>query len=372
MAPSLSAHFLSEAEVIYPPSHKSKPVTVPEYEPVYSTSEKRTPSTNSYRWKIVWRNLIAFVYLHASALYGLYLILTFNQVQLSTVFTLLILGFISAEGVTAGAHRLWSHRTYSAKWPLRLLLMLAQTMAFQNHIYEWVRDHRVHHKFTDEDADPHNSRRGFFFSHMGWLLVRKHPDVKLRGRTVDMSDLDKDWVVMFQMKYYLILMPVCCFLIPALIPWYFFNETWSNSWYVSAMLRYTLSLHFTWLVNSAAHIWGVKPYDKNISPTENPSVSVLTFGEGWHNYHHTFPWDYKAAELGNYSLNLTTGVIDMFARIGWAYDLKTTDPELIRKRSTRTGDGTRQEGHGHSHENQLYGWNDKDMTIEDRMMPKIK
>lgn len=112
----------------------------------------------------------------------------------------LFVGFISGEGVTAGAHRLWAHRTYSAKWPLRLILMLANSMAFQNHLYEWVRDHRVHHKFTDTDADPHNSRRGFFFSHMGWLMVRKHPDVKRRGATVDLSDLEKDWVVMFQKK----------------------------------------------------------------------------------------------------------------------------------------------------------------------------
>ena len=78
--------------------------------------------------------------------------------------------------------------------------MVFQTVAFQNHIYEWVRDHRVHHKFTDTDADPHNSKRGFFFSHMGWLMVRKHPDVFTKGKTVDMSDLERDPIVMWQKK----------------------------------------------------------------------------------------------------------------------------------------------------------------------------
>lgn len=63
-----------------------------------------------------------------------------------------------------------------------------------------VRDHRVHHKFTDTDADPHNSKRGFFFSHIGWLLVKKHPDVKIKGGTIDMSDLRSDPIVMFQKK----------------------------------------------------------------------------------------------------------------------------------------------------------------------------
>lgn len=72
--------------------------------------------------------------------------------------------------------------------------------SLQNHIYEWVRDHRVHHKFTDTNADPHNAQRGFFFSHMGWLLVRKHPDVISKGATIDMSDLEKDFVVVWQRR----------------------------------------------------------------------------------------------------------------------------------------------------------------------------
>lgn len=111
-----------------------------------------------------------------------------------------MLGFCGGMGITAGAHRLWSHKSYKAKLPLRALLMIFQTLAFQNHIFEWVRDHRVHHKFTDTNADPHNSRRGFFFSHMGWLMTKKHPDVKEKGASVDMSDLEADPVVMFQKK----------------------------------------------------------------------------------------------------------------------------------------------------------------------------
>lgn len=107
---------------------------------------------------------------------------------------------LGGHGITMGAHRLWAHKTYKANLPLRIILAFCQTLAFQNHIYEWVRDHRVHHKFTDTDADPHNSQRGFFFSHMGWLIIKKHKDVMVRGATVDMSDLKQDGVVMFQKK----------------------------------------------------------------------------------------------------------------------------------------------------------------------------
>lgn len=69
---------------------------------------------------------------------------------------------------------------------------------FQNSIFEWSRDHRAHHKFSETDADPHNARRGFFFSHIGWLLVRKHPDVKEKGKLIDLSDLKADPVVVIQ------------------------------------------------------------------------------------------------------------------------------------------------------------------------------
>lgn len=84
-------------------------------------------------------------------------------------------------------------------------------------------------------------------------------------------------------------------------------------------------------------------------------MAVLALGEGWHNYHHTFPWDYKAAELGKYSFNFTTAFVDMFAKIGWAYDLKSVSEDMIKKRVMRTGDGT----------HELWGWGDADQPKED-------
>lgn len=79
--------------------------------------------------------------------------------------------------------------------------LLKYLFLFQNHIFEWARDHRVHHKFSETDADPHDARRGFFFSHVGWLLCRKHPNVKEKGKVIDLSDLYADSVVMFQKRY---------------------------------------------------------------------------------------------------------------------------------------------------------------------------
>ncbi|XP_076239523.1 acyl-CoA Delta-9 desaturase-like [Calliopsis andreniformis] len=323
-----------------------------------------------YKWRIVWRNVIAFLYLHIGALYGLYL--CFTAVKFYTVLWTLFVAYTGALGVTAGAHRLWAHRSYKAKWPLRVMLMFFQCIAFQNHIYEWVRDHRVHHKYTDSDADPHNAQRGFFFSHIGWLMVRKHPDVIKKGANIDMTDLEQDPVVVWQRRLYIILMPLFCFILPTWIPVYAWNEKALYAWYVT-VFRYTLTLNLTWLVNSAAHIWGMKPYDRTIGPTENVSVALFAIGEGWHNYHHVFPYDYKAAELGNYKLNFTTAFIDFCARIGLAYDLKFVPESVVLKRATRTGDGSRcpADNDVHSHADHKWGWGDSDIKPEEIQQVEI-
>ncbi|XP_034944313.1 acyl-CoA Delta(11) desaturase [Chelonus insularis] len=307
-----------------------------------------------FKRKIVWTNVVIFLGLHAGALYGVYLALT--SAKILTLAYAYLLYLLSGFGITAGAHRLWSHRAYKAKLPLRIFLMLCNTLAFQNSIYEWSRDHRVHHKFSETDADPHNATRGFFFSHVGWLLCKKHPDVKQKGKGIDMSDLEADPVVAFQKKYYFILMPLLCFILPSIVPVYAWNESWLESYFVATLLRYVFTLNMTWLVNSAAHFFGGKPYDKYMNPAENTLVAVGALGEGWHNYHHVFPWDYKAAELGNYKRNFTTAFIDFFARIGWAYDLKTVSNDMVKHRVLRTGDGT----------HPVWGWGDKDQTIEER------
>ncbi|KAL7643600.1 UNVERIFIED_CONTAM: hypothetical protein RMT77_005583 [Armadillidium vulgare] len=289
--------------------------------------------------KVSWRNVTLFVLLHIYSVYGLYLL--FTACMWRTIAFTYLLYFLSAMGITMGAHRLWSHRSYKAKMPLRIFLATCQTIAFQNSIFEWARDHRVHHKFSETDADPHNAQRGFFFSHMGWLMYRKHPDVIKKGKTLDMSDLLNDPVVRFQKDYYIPLMAIACFVIPTFLPWYLWGETFINSLMVPTFLRYCATLHITWMVNSLAHWIGSKPYDRDIYPSQNKLVATLALGEGWHNYHHVFPFDYRAAELGGIiNFNITTGVIEFFSRIGQAYDLKTASPEMQANRAKRTGDGT--------------------------------
>ncbi|CAK1579264.1 unnamed protein product [Parnassius mnemosyne] len=292
----------------------------------------------TYRRKIVWKNAIGFLILHILAVWGFFIFVR-GGVSLKTLLWISVILFLSGEGVTIGAHRLYSHKSFSATPLLRAFLLLCHTIAGQNSMYIWCRDHRLHHRYSDTDADPHNSKRGFFFSHIGWLMSRKHPYVLEMGKRIDMSDLEADWMVMFQKKYYYPLYVIFALFIPVWVPIQYFGETFWNSLLVCYFFRYCYQLNGTWLVNSAAHLYGTRPYDKNFQPVESWFVSLLCFGEGWHNYHHAFPWDYKTAELPTH-INISAVVIRMLEKIRLAYDLKTAPPEMVAERIMRTGDGT--------------------------------
>ncbi|XP_034537733.1 stearoyl-CoA desaturase b [Notolabrus celidotus] len=315
---------------------------------VEATSSVEDVFDDTYREKdgpkprraLVWRNIILMTLLHIGALYGLVL---FPSISLSTLAWTVVCYLFSGLGVTAGVHRLWSHRSYKASFPLRVFLALANSMAFQNDIYEWARDHRVHHKYSETDADPHNATRGFFFAHIGWLLVRKHPDVIEKGKKLELSDLKADKVVMFQRRHYKLSVVLLCFVVPTLVPWYFWGESLAVGYFVPGLLRYAVVLNASWLVNSAAHIWGNRPYDKSINPRENPLVAFSAIGEGFHNYHHTFPFDYAASEFGC-KLNITTAFIDLMCFLGLATERKRVSKEIVHARVQRTGDSNYKSG----------------------------
>ncbi|XP_054156837.1 stearoyl-CoA desaturase 5-like [Oppia nitens] len=320
------------------------------YEHQHQQNDVNHLGTDSpYKLEIVWRNVIVMAILHIGALYGAYLMVTAAKYQ--TVIAWFFMYIFSGMGITAGAHRLWSHRSYKANLGLRALLCILQTMAVENSVYDWCREHRVHHKYSETDADPHNANRGFFFAHIGWLLCRKHPDVQLKGQSVDLSDLWNDPMLRFQHRYYRSMALVFCVIVPTLIPVMFWSETLYNSFFICFIFRYIYTLNSTWLVNSAAHMWGNRPYDITINPRECNIATYITMGEGYHNYHHTFPWDYSASELDwKYNWNFTTFFIDSFARIGWASDRKRVSNDMVTSRVDRTGDKQLTTGHIASHQ----------------------
>ncbi|XP_056640409.1 stearoyl-CoA desaturase 5-like [Diorhabda sublineata] len=286
---------------------------------------------------IIWYSVFFITIWHILSVYFV-AIYPFPEKMPLTIYAFCI-GGLSGFGITAGAHRYFTHRSYKAKLPLKLILLMCYSIAGQNSLYDWVRDHRVHHKFSETNADPHNANRGLFFSHVGWLMMRKHPEVIRKGRKLDLTDLTDDPLIAFHIKHWTLIKLFFCFILPSSIPPLVWKESWFYSIAAICFVRYILSLNFTWSVNSFAHLYGHRPYDKKIFPVENVTVSFFALGEGYHNYHHTFPWDYRAAELGQ-KLNITTVWLDFFQKIGWAYDMKAPSNELVRKVAIKNGDGT--------------------------------
>jgi stearoyl-CoA desaturase (delta-9 desaturase) len=268
---------------------------------------------------INWPMVVYLTLTHVAAIIGLYTIPKCHKYTLVWAF---LLWPISGLGITAGVHRLWAHRSYKASFPLRVFLMLVNSIANQGSIYHWSRDHRVHHKHSETDADPHNATRGFFYAHMGWLIIKKHPDVIEAGKQLSFDDLLADWTVVFQKRLDPWFALFMCFIFPGLICTLWGDNFWNGYWTAGA-LRYIFVLHATWCVNSAAHLFGDHPYDVHMWPAENPFVSLVAVGEGWHNWHHKYPFDYAASEFGiAKQFNPTKLFIDTCCLLGLASERK--------------------------------------------------
>lgn len=195
----------------------------------------------------------------------------------------------SGMSITGGYHRLWAHRAYEAHWTLRILYMLFGAMAFQNSILNWAAQHRVHHRYVDDvDHDPYSIKRGFWFAHMGWML-RNYPSGELDFSNA--HDLEQDPIVMFQHRHYLVIALGMNFGLPLLLGWACGDPL--GFLLIAGLLRLVLSHHVTFFINSLAHYWGRRPYTTQNTARDNDLIALITYGEGYHNYHHLFQWDYR-------------------------------------------------------------------------------
>jgi stearoyl-CoA desaturase (Delta-9 desaturase) len=199
--------------------------------------------------------------------------------------------FLVASGlsITAGYHRLWSHRTYEAHWAVRVFFMLFGAMAIQNSILVWCAGHRPHHRFVDDvRSDPYSARRGFWYSHIGWML-RKYPAAAADFTYV--KDLQRDPVVVFQHQHYVAIVLGMNIGLPALAGW-LTGDLWGTV-LLAGLLRLVVNHHITFFINSLAHLWGRQPFEDANTSKDNPVLAVLTYGEGYHNFHHRFAHDYR-------------------------------------------------------------------------------
>ena len=233
---------------------------------------------------------------------------------------------LNGLSITAGYHRLWSHRAYEASWPVRFVLMIFGTMAVQNSILFWSAGHRNHHRFVDDvDLDPYSAKRGFWFSHMGWML-RDYPSGHLDYKNV--PDLKKDKMVMFQHKHYTLLAVLTNFGIPLAIG-YMSGDVW-GVFLLAGLLRLVISHHFTFFINSWAHISGSQPYTDQNTARDNPVMALFTWGEGYHNFHHIFQYDYRNG-VKWWHYDPTKWLIYGMSKLGLARKLRRIPRFIIEK-----------------------------------------
>jgi stearoyl-CoA desaturase (Delta-9 desaturase) len=240
-----------------------------------------------------------------------------------SMFVLLLLNGMS---ITAGYHRLWAHRAYQAHWSVRLPMMLFGAMALQQSILVWASQHRIHHRFVDDvERDPYSAKRGFWFSHIGWILRNYksgEPDFS------NARDLERDPLVRFQHRYYYVIAIGMNVGLPLALGW-LVGDVWGVL-LLGGVVRLVISHHATFLINSAAHKWGTQPYTDENTARDNPILAFLTHGEGYHNFHHIFQNDYRNG-VRWWQWDPTKWLIATFAGLGLATNLKRVPTMWIRR-----------------------------------------
>ena len=236
--------------------------------------------------------------------------------------------FLIANGVsiTGGYHRLWAHRTYEAHWTLRLFFMIFGTMSLQNSAFAWCSGHRVHHLNVDDvDRDPYSIKRGFWFAHIGWML-RDYPSGKKDFSNI--PDLRRDPLLQFQHRFYLPLVLITNFGFPLAAGW-LVGDVW-GTFILAGILRLVVSQHVTFFINSLAHMWGTRPYTDDNTARDNPLLAFVTYGEGYHNFHHIFAHDYRNG-VRWWQFDPTKWIIASLQYVGLTRRLKRTPPFQIQR-----------------------------------------
>ncbi len=278
--------------------------------------------------KIIWLNTLVFAITFIVAVLGLPVYCYFYDYNLATIIMFLLATAFCGMSITAGYHRLWSHRAYETNIIIRFIFAVGGAFAIQNSALHWCSDHRVHHRHVDDnDIDPYSAKKGFWYSHIGWMLreyqAHRYHDYK------NVKDLQRDPIVRWQHKYYLALVLITNFGFPLLTG--IITGSIIGSFLLIGFVRLVVSHHVTFFINSLAHLWGTQPYSNKNTARDNPLVALLTYGEGYHNFHHAFEFDYRNA-IKWWQFDPTKWLIKSLSYVGLAKNLKKC-PEVRIARS---------------------------------------
>lgn len=272
--------------------------------------------TESASGSLDWGMILLFSTMTAVTLIGVPLFAYFHDYTALDWILLAVLYIMTGMGITVGYHRMLSHRSFECRPSVKVCLLILGGWALQNSALRWCADHIRHHARTDSDEDPYNAQRGFWHSHCGWLFVETpHRLEKYESR------LRKDPLIMWQHRYYV---PIALtgLLVPFLAGW--ISGGWVSGlgcFLLAGMLRTVLVLNSTFTINSLCHLWGSQPHGTQDSSRDNWLISFVSFGEGYHNYHHTYSRDYRNGPEW-YNFDPSKWLIYVLSHLGLAYNLQ--------------------------------------------------
>lgn len=235
-----------------------------------------------------------------------------------------ILLYLTGLSITAGYHRFYSHRSFKTNSIIEGILLFFGSMAGQGSALRWSFDHRLHHAYVDTDEDPYSIKKGFWYAHFLWIMDKpKEIDPKV------VPDLMKNPLVQFQHKHAGFLMLFTNVLAFFFVGWLL--DDYTGAFFLACWTRLFVLHHFTWFINSLAHTWGDKPFCQEQTAVNNYIIALLTFGEGYHNFHHTFANDYRNG-IRWYQYDPTKWLIWGLSKLNLATGLKRMDPYTIKRR----------------------------------------
>lgn len=264
--------------------------------------------------KIVWRNILFFAFTTLVALIGCPLYIKHYGFSWALAALTAFYMVVTGMGITVGYHRFFAHSTFKAHPIIKNILLFFGAAAFEQSALEWSSQHRDHHRYVDTDRDPYDIKKGFFYAHMGWLMFWEHH--------VDYSnvhDLSKDPVVAHQNRHYIFWAITSGVIVPVLIGALMGQAL--GAFLFAVCLRITFVYHSTFCINSVCHLFGTSTYDAESSAKDNWVNALITYGEGYHNFHHRFPSDYRNG-VRWYHFDPSKWTIGFLASLGLVWDLK--------------------------------------------------
>ncbi|MBI2118807.1 MAG: fatty acid desaturase [Elusimicrobia bacterium] len=236
---------------------------------------------------IDWPTTLFLIISHFIGIVGTAVYVYFNGVHPIEILNFALFYALTGISITAGYHRYFAHRSYECHFLLSLFYLIFGACAYENSVLRWACDHRMHHKHVDTDLDPYNIKKGGWYAHIGWIFLNRSEQRNLEH----VKDLEKDPLVLWQGKYYLLIAILVGSVLPFLIG-LSIGRPWGGILW-GGFFRVMFVHHTTFFINSLAHMIGRQTYTDQDSSRDSWWLAFLTYGEGYHNYHHKFQADYR-------------------------------------------------------------------------------